>query len=395
LDTEAQRRELEGYQTQKRVHKHKDSSPSVDGLDSEEQRAILADIKAMKVKHANQKAKKQAKKAKRTHRKSKSKKNSRRSQSIRSTALPKADVDCFVGDVFSPKKPAPVKGTEAKAKEAHAPDALAQIAPESSLGTMFKKMNKLNKRSNKKSSGGRTNPDPSDSSSSSSSSSDSRSDSSSSSDGGSESSASSDDKDPSSGSSNSLTTSTSSSESSPSSSSDAESLSSSSSSSSSSSLSSEDRHQQRQRRRRHGRSRKSKSRKERIKPIEPRTYNGTADPTVYSRFMQEMLDYSKSGNVGKKRHLFVASHYLSGRAYKFYEQKYSRYPSKHNIRTFFRDLFKYCFPADYRSKLCERLYQCTQGNRRVRDYVHELHELFTLLGDETELNKVVHLWEGL
>jgi hypothetical protein len=108
-----------------------------------------------------------------------------------------------------------------------------------------------------------------------------------------------------------------------------------------------------------------------------------------------VLDFIKTGWVHKRRQIFMTSRYLTGKAYKLYEQKYAMNPSKHDIRTFFRDLFNHCFPPDFRSTLRERLFQCTQGNRRVRDYVHELIELFTLLGEDNERTQVIHLWDGL
>jgi hypothetical protein len=152
---------------------------------------------------------------------------------------------------------------------------------------------------------------------------------------------------------------------------------------------------QRKKKKKSSKRKSKKSRKERLKPIEPRTYNGSANTTEFSRFAQEVLDFIKTGRVHRRRQIFMTSRYLTGKAYKLYEQKYAMNPSKHDIRTFFRDLFNHCFPPHFRSTLHERLFRCTQGNCRVRDYVHELIELFTLLGEDNERTQVIHLWDGL
>jgi hypothetical protein len=320
LDTEAQRKKLKEYEC---AHKKpvKDTSDTLRDESIEEQAAILADIKVQRAELEVERANLEAKKAKikaNLKLKKANKEASRRSKSI---TLPEPNIDCIVDDIMTPKTPLSKKQSSAIVKDTRATNATAQVADKSYIGTIFHKLDQVNKRSRRKSKR-KDNPsssEPSDSSESSS--------------------------------SDSSSTESDSSEDNNLSSSDTPSSSSSSSE-----------HDQKKRKKRHSKRKSKKSRKERVKPIELCTYNGSANTTEFSRFAQEVLDFIKTGRVHKRHQIFMMLCYLTGKAYKLYEQKYAMNPSKHNICTFFRDLFNHCFPPDFRSTLRERLFRCTQGN---------------------------------
>lgn len=39
---------------------------------------------------------------------------------------------------------------------------------------------------------------------------------------------------------------------------------------------------------------------------------------------------------------------------------------------FFREMFDYCFPIDFREKIRKEIENCRQGGRRVKVFTHEL-----------------------
>jgi hypothetical protein len=158
----------------------------------------------------------------------------------------------------------------------------------------------------------------------------------------------------------------------------------SSSSSSSASTFSDSTHRQR-RRRRAG---------EKLKPVPPEKYSGAADTRLFYRFVQEATDYVEAGNVSRQRQVFVISRFLTGKAWDYYTQSVSLDPFGWRLRDFFIELFNFCFPRDFRSEQREKLARCFQNERTVKEYVHNLIELYNMIGEETDRNKVVKLWRG-
>ena len=177
-------------------------------------------------------------------------------------------------------------------------------------------------------------------------------------------------------------------------------------SSASSSDSQESNHSNENRRRRrdnrHGRHKSkrrrshSKSRsKTLIKPIAPKEYNGQADARAYYRFVRESEAYLRDGKVRGSRRVFLLSYYLTGKAYDFYTQKVSSNEDEWTLRQFYDELFNYCFPVDYRMQLRKSLARCHQNDKNIAEYTHELQELFNMIGDVPERDKVLKFWNGV
>ena len=188
----------------------------------------------------------------------------------------------------------------------------------------------------------------------------------------------------------------------PSSSDSSSSLTSSSSESSDSGSERSESSPERSRKRRRGSSKKKKHAPKRmkgskstLKPIPPKEYDGSPDSRAYHRFVTEGSDYVRTGNVAKKRRVFVLSYYLKGKAYDYYTQKVSLNVYSWTLEQFFEGLFDYCFPVNYRMKQREKLRRAFQNDKSVTDYCHELEELFNSIGDVSERDRVIKLWNGL
>ncbi|KAI1789200.1 hypothetical protein LXA43DRAFT_853186, partial [Ganoderma leucocontextum] len=83
------------------------------------------------------------------------------------------------------------------------------------------------------------------------------------------------------------------------------------------------------------------------------------------------------------------------KAYTFWVNTVSNNASEWTLEDLFRELFNYCFSVDYRLQMCERLRNSYQGSRSVREYVHELENLFLLVGFVSERERVDRLWHSL
>ena len=132
-----------------------------------------------------------------------------------------------------------------------------------------------------------------------------------------------------------------------------------------------------------------------LKPIPPVEYDGSVDSKAFHCFITEGTAYVKDGEVPSKKQAFILSHYLKGKAHEFYVREVSGDPYRWRLSTFFRELFNYCFPVDFRIKLRKKLHTCYQGSRTVRDYLYELNEMWNMIGETDERTKVHKLWFGL
>ena len=156
----------------------------------------------------------------------------------------------------------------------------------------------------------------------------------------------------------------------------------------------------RRRHNRHGRNKprrrrsSSTSSKSRIKPIAPIKYNGIADARAYHRFVRESEAYLRDGKVRGQRRIFLLSHYLTDKAYDFYTQKVANNEADWTLSQFYDELFNFCFPIDYRMQIRRNLNRCHQNDKTVTEFVHELTELFNMIGDVSERDQVLKFWNG-
>ena len=149
----------------------------------------------------------------------------------------------------------------------------------------------------------------------------------------------------------------------------------------------------RNRRRRHKSSSRARS-KNLIKPIAPEKYDGQADPRMYHRFVRESSAYLRDGKVKRNRQIFLLSYYLTDKAYDFYTQRVASDEWNWTLKQFYIELFNHCFPVDYRMQLRRKLAKCHQNDKSVAEYIHELHELFNMIGNVSERDRVLKFWNG-
>ena len=132
-----------------------------------------------------------------------------------------------------------------------------------------------------------------------------------------------------------------------------------------------------------------------LKPIPPTEYDGIVDPQLFHRFITEGTAYVRDGQVPRNKCVFILSHYLTGRAHEFYIREVADDPYRWCLPKFFKELFNYCFPVDFRSKQRFKLQKCRQNDCSVRDFLYDLNELWNTIGETAEQAKVNKSWFGL
>ena len=71
-------------------------------------------------------------------------------------------------------------------------------------------------------------------------------------------------------------------------------------------------------------------------------------------------------------------------------------PKNWDLHKFFTELYNYCFPIDYKQRTRLKLENLYQGpNQSVSEYVHELQEMFSMVGDIPTRFKIIKLWYSL
>lgn len=78
-----------------------------------------------------------------------------------------------------------------------------------------------------------------------------------------------------------------------------------------------------------------------------------------------------------------------------YIREVSLDPFTWDLKTFFSEMFNYCFPLDFKATQRVRLRKTFQSDKPAKEYVHLLNEFHNMIGPETERNKVIKLSTGL
>ena len=110
--------------------------------------------------------------------------------------------------------------------------------------------------------------------------------------------------------------------------------------------------------------------------------------------MRESDAYLRDGKVRGRRKVFLLSYYLTGKAYDFYTQKVAMDEERWTVPQFYTELFNYCFPVDYRMQLRKTLARCHQNDKSIAEYTHELQDLFNMIGDIPEQDRVLKFWNS-
>ncbi|KAJ3482856.1 hypothetical protein NLI96_g6704 [Meripilus lineatus] len=133
----------------------------------------------------------------------------------------------------------------------------------------------------------------------------------------------------------------------------------------------------------------------RLKPEKPEKYDGTPNAEKFHRFARQAQDFLKGYKVKPRRVATTLSNYLEGKAYSFYANTVSDRPEKWTFRELLIGIFDYCFPLSFRNQQRMRLHNFRQRDLTVRDFSHELENLFRMVGVMSKQEKVDKLWYGL
>ena len=90
----------------------------------------------------------------------------------------------------------------------------------------------------------------------------------------------------------------------------------------------------------------------------------------------------------------MLSYYLTDKAYNFYMKKVMIDEDHWTVSQFYKELFNYCFPIDYRMQLRKTLAHCHQNDKTIAEYTHELQDLFNMIGSIPKQEQVLKFWNS-
>ncbi|KAJ3978410.1 hypothetical protein F5890DRAFT_1560391, partial [Lentinula detonsa] len=132
-----------------------------------------------------------------------------------------------------------------------------------------------------------------------------------------------------------------------------------------------------------------------IKPLKPtEIFEGTANLRSFQRNMREIIAYLEDGRVPEYRQVEVASRFLKGKAYTFFERVCGENASEWTLKKFYEKLYDFAFPIDFRTEQRRKLVSLQQRNRRVRDHIGIFNDLCNTAGTLDERHKVIFLWDS-
>lgn len=92
-----------------------------------------------------------------------------------------------------------------------------------------------------------------------------------------------------------------------------------------------------------------------IAPTKPDKYNGEANILKFHRYVSQCERYLSEGEVPIRDRVAKCSDFLEGKAYKYYSTEVSFNEERWSTERFFKGIFNYCFPPDFRMKQRDKL----------------------------------------
>ncbi|KAF4615592.1 hypothetical protein D9613_012904 [Agrocybe pediades] len=132
-----------------------------------------------------------------------------------------------------------------------------------------------------------------------------------------------------------------------------------------------------------------------LTPTAPDKYSGEPDVMKFLKYMTQCERFCEEAALPVRDQVSRCADSLTGKAYKFYTTMVMISNEQWDRQRFFKELYAYCFPPDFRLRQRRKLESFTQGNYTVHEYAAELTIMFRIIGNFTQSQRVQKLWDGL
>lgn len=84
-----------------------------------------------------------------------------------------------------------------------------------------------------------------------------------------------------------------------------------------------------------------------LKLVAPAKYNGEPNSELFLTFMDDVNTYLREGGVSQRERVCKIGSFLTGKAQQFYRSTVQDEARYWCMKTFFKELYNYCFPLTY------------------------------------------------
>ncbi|TFK17821.1 hypothetical protein FA15DRAFT_550508, partial [Coprinopsis marcescibilis] len=127
----------------------------------------------------------------------------------------------------------------------------------------------------------------------------------------------------------------------------------------------------------------------------PDTYNGHQNIREFQRFMTLVGNYIEDAGVKKNRMIIQVSPFLKGEAFKWYQMEIANRENEITLKDFFKLLYNWVFPPDYRQRQRDAWEKLYQGHKSVKEYAAEIRDLQDTIGIDSQREIIQKFWCGL
>ncbi|KAF4609772.1 hypothetical protein D9613_012054 [Agrocybe pediades] len=132
-----------------------------------------------------------------------------------------------------------------------------------------------------------------------------------------------------------------------------------------------------------------------LTPTAPDKYGGEPDIMKFLKYMTQCERFCEEAALPARDQVAKCADSLVGKAYKFYTTMVMISAEHWDRQRFFKELYTYCFPPDFRLRQRRKLESFTQGHHTVHEFAAELTIMFQIIGSFTDSQRVQKLWNGL
>ena len=133
--------------------------------------------------------------------------------------------------------------------------------------------------------------------------------------------------------------------------------------------------------------------KQKVNP--PGTYDGRPDLAVFDKWTYEVNTWIRLTKYHEPTALNLLVKYTMGMAGKFFMSFIARSKDTWSVRAMYEALFDYCFPPDFKDRLCVQLSNTSQGKCRIRDFVRDIKKLASRFPDVNKQAVIQAFWNGI
>ncbi|KAF7974734.1 hypothetical protein HWV62_11411 [Athelia sp. TMB] len=131
-----------------------------------------------------------------------------------------------------------------------------------------------------------------------------------------------------------------------------------------------------------------------LKQDPPETYDGSVIVTKIKKWFFSIQDLKRNGHLRTQQIIRLSGKYMSGKAYRFFEQNVLQKRKKYNTLTeYFEELFDYIFPPGFRMQQRDKFDRFEQLSLPAVDFLRRLQEIGDTIGDITDKDVVLAFWQ--